>query len=218
MDIYPSILEPTKQAFEEQFSRVLPYFNHFQIDIADGIFVPHKTVQLENLDFRIWNLEGKTFEFHLMVKDWEAEIKKLANLPTFIKVTTVLIHLQTLHRDSSVASLPRNDRWKCGLVLNPEDDVSENWETLKSVDTIQIMTILPGAQGNPFIPEVLTKLDQLHDRHYTGITILDGGINDTTLPQIMARPNWPNAVCPGSYFTEDVENRLKKLHSLNTDY
>ncbi len=212
MNIYPSILELSKEAFEEQFERVLPHFSHFQIDIADGIFVPHRTAQIENLEFRIQNSEPvKTFEFHLMVSDWEQEIPKIEQLSPRVTITRVLIHLSVFNS----TFLTLNSTFNRGLVVNPEDDISQNWEILKTVDTIQIMTIHPGAQGSPFIPETLTKIDQLRERGFSGKIILDGGINDQTLPLIMQRECLPDAVCPGSYFTKDVAERFEKLTKIS---
>ena len=49
MDIYPSILETTIEDFVAQYNRVSPFFDHFQIDIADGQFVANRTIQIEDI-------------------------------------------------------------------------------------------------------------------------------------------------------------------------
>lgn len=217
MDIYPSILETNLPDFEKQFNNVLPFFDHFQIDIADGQFVTNRTVQIEKLEGRNWKLEvGKTFEFHLMVKDYKKEIEKLERLKEKINITLVFIHLQAIALDPSTALRFAQDDggWKYGLVFNPEDDISSNWSIIKQFSVIQLMTVEPGLQGEPFLPEVINKIDQLRRLGFSGQIILDGGINDKTLPLIVSRANKPDAVCPGSYFKKDVKNRLALLQQI----
>jgi len=73
------------------------------------------------------------------------------------------------------------------------------------------MTIEPGFQGNKFIPEMLLKINELREHGFTGQIILDGGINDQSLPIILKNKYLPDAVCPGSYLHEDTEQRLRNL-------
>lgn len=215
MDIYPTILERTTNEFKKQLEQVLPHFTHFQIDIADGLLVPNKTVQVEEIAQVVSNQtlvpSDKTFEFHLMVQDFETEIAKIKHhLDSLLKIEIVLIHLQALLPDDQ---LPDTD-FSFGLVLNPEDDVLQNWKIISPFPIIQIMTIHPGAQGSPFLPETLTKIDQLREGGYSGKILLDGSMNEKTISSIMTRANLPDAVCPGIYFKVDVENRRTRLEEI----
>ena len=47
MQICPSILEPDADSLVTTINRLSPFYKYFQIDIADGIYVPNKTVQIE---------------------------------------------------------------------------------------------------------------------------------------------------------------------------
>lgn len=214
MDIYPSILETSIKDFETQLTQVAPYFSHFQIDIADGIFVPNKTVQIEEIVPVVSSQKivgrDKTFEFHLMVVDFEKQIEKLAQLEKFVDVNCILIHLHVLNTKYEIL----NTKYLWGLVLNPEDSVVDNWQLITEFPIIQIMTIHPGFQGSPFLPETLNKIDQLRELGYTGKILLDGGINDKTAPTIMNRRHLPDIICPGSYFKKDVKKRLEILQEI----
>lgn len=211
MDIYPSILEQSAEALLKRLTALTPYFSHFQIDIADGKFVTGKTVQIEEIESRLLNIESsKSFEFHLMVDNWEIEIPKLERFAERLRITCILIHLSVFH--SKFYSL--RSKFKYGLVLNPEDSVSNHWETIKQFNTVQLMTVHPGAQGTPFVPEALDKIDELRQNGFYGKIILDGAISDKTLPIILRRKNLPDAVCPGSYFSRDVGQRLTLLMKL----
>jgi len=208
MQIYPSILETSKESFDKKLGNLLPHFNHFQIDITDGLFVPEKTVQIEELDAKDWKTQSeKTFEFHLMVENFESEIEKINQLTNSITVTSILIHLGSLNTKYKML----NTKYHFGIVLNPEDEVLPQWDIIKSFEIIQLMTVHPGRQGSPFVPEVLNKISQLRAKGYAGKIILDGAMNDETLAQVLAQKFWPDAICPGSFFTEDIQNRLAKL-------
>ncbi|OGK49907.1 hypothetical protein A3A56_03515 [Candidatus Roizmanbacteria bacterium RIFCSPLOWO2_01_FULL_40_32] len=243
MQIYPSILEENLENFTIQFEKLAPFFDHFQIDIADGEFVEHRTVQIEELrrglpagrqgwGDGVWQrgrgveegIGGKTFEFHLMANDYKKDIEKLHELSQILTITQVLVHLKPflknplsspLHLSSSRSPYPpiTSSDFNLGLVLSPEDLVVPNLSTIQQFNnlTIQIMTIEPGFQGNKFIPEMLLKINELREHGFTGQIILDGGINDQSLPIILKNKYLPDAVCPGSYLHEDTEQRLRNL-------
>ena len=216
MHIYPSILEKKIIDLSNKLDYLLPYFSHFQIDITDGKFVPNKTVQIQDIistieQFNNETIKQKSFEFHLMVNDYQSEIAKLDQLIKFVNITSVLIHLKSLNTKYKIL----NTKYSIGLVLNPDDDVSANIETIMKFPTIQLMTVFPGRQGSPFVPEVLTKIDELRNLGFKGKIILDGSMNDQTLAAVMKRKYLPDAICPGSYFNTDVADRLKRLQQIS---
>lgn len=210
MNIYPSILEHALEDFVAQIENVAPHFSHFQLDITDGLFVPGKTVQpheLESVDFG--KLQGKTVEFHLMVRDYASFIEQIEKLDSKLAINRVFIPAR--ESGQNVVSHPKYD---IGLFLNPQDSVSEYLEIVPNYKSILLMTVDPGVQGNPFKPEVLDKIDALRVAGYEGEIVLDGGINDVTLKEIISRKYVPTGVCPGSYFKENVAERLETLQSI----
>jgi len=218
--IYPSILEQTVPAFSAQLNKLLPFFDHFQLDIADGILVNNRTITIDDIINHFEQnpadltneLSLKTFEMHLMVEDFEPALARLEELKKYLNIVGAFIHFQPFARHSFIVP---NTAFHIGIVLNPEDSVSDNWKVLHIFDTIQLMTINPGKQGQPFIPEVLSKIEQLRQLDFEGEIILDGGINDQTFPTILTKEFQPTAVCPGSYFhAENPEEALQKLLDL----
>lgn len=228
MQVVPAILEKTPEEFIFQFNRLRPYFNHFQIDIADGQFVPNKTVQIEELSKTIEQYSNITmkqfsFDFHLMVKDYKKEIKKLMRLlarrsldeggKKFVKIKNVLIHYSLNPNFQFLIS-----NFSCfaiGLVLDTPDQISDLGQKygLDKIPLIQIMTINPGFQGSPFLPEMLNKIEQLRISGYRNKILIDGSVNDKTLPIILARKYQPDILCVGSFLTKakDLKGRLKLL-------
>ena len=222
MLVSPSILTNSAEDAFRQIDRLLPFFNTFQIDIADGIFVPNTTVSIPELSeyIRHHNLSVKykdyTFDFHLMVKDYVTHLEFLEHISKQINIGVVMIHSKLR---------PNLDQLKhqfhsfiIGLVINPEGSVQEfsSYYDLSEVPFIQIMSVNPGFQGAAFIPESLNKIEQLKKIDYRFKIYLDGGINDRTLPVIFSRTFTPDVIGPGSYISkaEDIKARVEELNSL----
>ncbi len=218
MEITPSILVSDINDFWDQIKRLTPYIKHFQVDIIDGIFVPGKTITIDeiinsisNFKFQISNL---TFDFHLMVQDYRKHVEKINELKDFVKIDTVLIHYG-VHPDFSF--LTSQFPFSFGLVLDPPDRV----ETIKQgydlgkLPAIQIMSVYPGKQGQAFLPEVLKKIEQLRIAGYRNKIYLDGGINEETLPIIFSQKYKPDVIGPGSFFSkaENVEEKVKLINN-----
>lgn len=221
MITFPSILEKTPELLFAQIQKLSAYYNYFQIDIADGIFVNNKTVQIEEIirafqGINPISFRPLSFEFHLMVQDYKKEVAKLDQLRKLLNIKTILIHA-SLSPDYSllINSCPL---FSFGLVLNPEDEVSMLSKTfiLKNIPIIQIMTVHPGAQGSPFVPESLLKIEQLRLNNYRNKIALDGALNETTIPNILSQKNVPDILCPGSYLTQtqELEKHVKYLRSI----
>jgi len=158
-----------------------------------------------------------------MVKDYKTEIKKLEELKKLIKINLILIHFSAIDnclpagkagelKINNLSPLP------IGLTLNPEDQVSDLTihYPLNTIPCIQIMSVTPGLQGNPFLPKTLKKIEQLRDLGYRKEIFLDGAVNDKTIPVILAKKYQPDFICPGSYLTKakDLEKNVEYLKEL----
>lgn len=105
-----------------------------------------------------------------------------------------------------------------GLVLNPEDkiDTIKQVYDIQKIENIQIMSVNPGPQGSPFIPNMLNKIEQLRTLGYKSNIFLDGGINEESLKLILKLQNRPDFICPGSFFSraENIKERVQYLTRL----
>ena len=207
MQTVPSLLEKTPEDLIFQINKLSPYFKRLQIDIADGIFVPNKTVQIEEISKSIQQFNNEimkqcSFDFHLMVKDYSTEIKKLEELNKIIKINLILIHYSAI--DNWKLKIENLSDIPIGLTLNPKDQVSDltYHYPLDTIPSIQIMSVTPGVQGNPFLPETLTKIEQLRVLGYRSNIFLDGAVNDKTIPVINKLKYKPDVICPGSFLTK----------------
>ena len=208
MNIAVSLYEKTAQDLINQINKLSPYFSSFQIDISDGIYAPNKTVQIEEIISNIYDLGSMiydlTFDFHLMVNDYKTELKKIISLKDKINIGNILIHYSL---KPHLQSLITNYKLPSGLVLNSQDQVENLVKDydLQKIPIIQIMTVQTGAQGNPFLPENIKKIEQLKKVGFSGKIFLDGGINEKTLPIILSKKYQPDVLCVGSYLTKSSD-------------
>ena len=230
MQICPSILEPVALSYFSQINRLSQYFNYFQIDIADNQYVNNSTASLDELISVINSddfhqvipqslLITLTLDFHLMVKDYEIHIEKINQLKKQkqdLNIKHIFIHYDLLPDLSQLtADFPL---LTIGLCLNPQDHVGDlaSHYNLDSIPCLQIMSVVPGAQGSTFIPESLKKVEQLRILGYRHKIYLDGAVNDKTLSIIKKEKYLPDVICPGSFMTKtnfDLTNNFKKLQS-----
>lgn len=212
MQIIPALLEKNPESLFFQIRRLSAYFNLFQIDIADGIFVPNITVQIDNILSQISYVKhlpsNIELDFHLMVKDYISEVKNLMKLKKIVNIKNIFIHYSLRPNYSLLTT--NYPQFSFGLVLNPDDSVDELYKlyNFKTIRSVQIMSINPGFQGSAFLPETLKKIERLRSKNYRNKIYLDGAINQDTLPTILSLKQRPDCLCIGSYLTQSPS--LKK--------
>lgn len=221
MIIIPSLVEPTAQSLFCVMNRLIPFYQRFQIDIQDGVFITNKTLSVDDfVSYLHHNDMGKLqnvyFDFHLMENAYESSIKTINKLSDSLFIDTVFIH--TVLRPNYERLQNKYPRFKIGLVINPEEniDLIVNRYNLSNVPMIQLMTIHPGPQGQPFIPDVLQKIERLRMAGFNKPIYIDGAINEKTVPIIQMLEFRPDVLCPGSYLakTEELEKHVEYLRSV----
>lgn len=210
MNVVPALLEQDVEMQKKQLLSLSRFYSRFQVDIADNIFVPNKTTQIEELnDASFFNMaSGVVFDFHLMVSDPIKHIETITHLPKK-RVGCVLIHHSVFPPYEDLKKAYPTLRF--GLVLNPEDEVSSVPEQLiTQLPSFQVMTITPGFQGSSFIEELLIKIEQLRKRGYKGEILIDGSVNEKTLPIILAKEYKPDILGIGSFLTKASPKLMKE--------
>ncbi len=219
MKVVPALLHNTIEAFDKELQMLLPYFDHFSIDIQDGLFVPTKTIFTQQL-IEYFNSHpmptSKIFDFDLMTYSYDHSLNDIVQISSKIHIGQIFIHRSLLIGQP----IPKRQGLVIGLALDPSDDISDlaSIGDLLTIPAIQIMTIYPGAQGQPFMPELLTKIDQIRMAYYRLPIFIDGGVDKTTIPIILSHFYKPDFVCVGSFLSrgdeEKIVDKIEYLHSI----
>lgn len=179
LEVVPAILSKTSDDLMSKINAVLPHVNLIQLDIMDGIFVPNKTVGLNELK----NIPKTKYEFHWMVKD------PLNWLIHFPGEHLHLVHVETITPLSfeKILDQVKKQGGKLGLAINPETSLEillpylSNSKNLSEIQEVLIMTVHPGFSGQKYIFDMESKIKKLRSL-YPNLTIeVDGGVNLETI-------------------------------------
>ena len=146
------------------------------VDVMDGHFVPNLTIGPPVIK-SLKKHSSILFDVHLMISPVHKYIKAYADAGADI----ITIHPETTDNINSSISLIKELNKKVGVSLNPETKVDIIIEHLDKIDLVLIMSVNPGFGGQKFMPEVLSKVEELKNLRTTkdldfDIEI-DGGIN-----------------------------------------
>ena len=221
MNIIPTLLTTSTGEFIVQIEQFQKYYQRIQLDVTDGHIVPNLTTQIaEIIDLvksKIVILEPTTlFDFHLMVEDYEGELEKIKTLQDLgMNVNLALVHAL---KYPNIPQLMSKYNFAIGLDVFPSQTVADlsQHNDLKHIPSIQLMTVTPGFQGSPFLPDMLHKIEQLRTQDYKGEIMIDGGVNDKSIETIKTKVHKPDYLCIGSYLTKAGDNFEERVHFLKT--
>ncbi len=155
------------------------------IDVMDGHFVPNITMGPLVVE-AVRRSTRLPLDVHLMIENADRYI------PDFIKAGADLVAVQVeacVHLNRSV-QLIRECGARPGVVLNPATPLESLTWVLEDVDFILLMSVNPGFGGQKFIPNTLTRIQQLREmlnaRGLNPLIEIDGGVNTGTITAIAA--------------------------------
>ena len=146
------------------------------VDVMDGHFVPNLTIGPPVIK-SLKKHSSILFDVHLMISPVHKYIKAYADAGADI----ITIHPEATDDINSSISLIKELNKKVGVSLNPETKVDIIIEHLDKIDLVLIMSVNPGFGGQKFMPEVLSKVEELKKlRTVKDLDFdieIDGGIN-----------------------------------------
>ena len=126
------------------------------VDVMDGHFVPNLTIGPPVIK-TLRNYTKLPFDVHLMIKPVHKYIKSYAEAGANI----ITIHPEaTDNLKDSIKHIKELGK-KVGVSLNPDTKTDIIKKNLPEIDLILIMSVHPGFGGQKFIPEVLSKIEEL---------------------------------------------------------
>jgi len=151
------------------------------LDIMDGHFVDNISFGPAFVDF-VAQVSTVPLDVHLMVD------RPDHYFPRFVKsAANITVHVEAQHDVSKTLAEIRAAGRTCGLSLRPATPFEAVVPYLDQIDLLLVMTVVPGFGGQPFMPEMLTKVQDARDRRERlGMKYrieVDGGINEKTAAQ-----------------------------------
>ena len=177
IQISPSILSADFSQLANEIKRLEDGgADMIHIDVMDGHFVPNLTIGPPVIK-SLKKHSSILFDVHLMISPVHKYIKAYADAGADI----ITIHPEATNDINSSISLIKELNKKVGVSLNPETKVDIIIEHLDKIDLVLIMSVNPGFGGQKFMPEVLTKVEELKNlRTAKDLDFdieIDGGIN-----------------------------------------
>lgn len=146
-----------------------------QIDVTDGQFVPGLTIRASDLANH--GTPAK-IEVHLMVEKAERFFEEWRSVPG---VRRFIFPIESLRTATETLAAGRAQGFEVELGLNPETSIDRIEPYVPAIDGVLFLSVIPGAQGHPFIPEVLEKVKAFRAAHPGVPVTIDGGVNETNI-------------------------------------
>lgn len=172
--------------------------DYLHVDVMDGEFVSNQTTELT----KILEMSNKKLDVHLMV----SEPMKYVYYYKKMNATYLTFHYEAVEDVMEVINFIKSSGMRVGISLKPETSIEKIIRYLPYLDQVLIMSVNPGQGGQKFMPEVITKIDELKamQKNYHYIINVDGGINNETISQVHS-----DMVVAGSYICKSDEMQAR---------
>ena len=180
------------------------------VDVMDGHFVPNITIG-PLVAKSLQNVTKLPLDVHLMIEKPDQYIKDFADSGADI----ITVHEEaSVHLHRTLQNI-KECGVKAAVSLNPATPISNVELVLPYVDMVLIMSVNPGFGGQKFIPEALTKIEQLKKMiNEKGLNIeieVDGGVTVENVAEVHRAG--ADIVVMGSAFynSENYEETVKAV-------
>jgi ribulose-phosphate 3-epimerase len=155
----------------------------FHFDVGDGHFVPPITVGpivLQSISPLAHRL-GCVLDCHLMVETPETHFEAIAQAGG----DSVTVHYEACDDLPAVYRRARELELGVGLAFNPETSPGAAAKAADGVDLVLCMSIQPGYSGQQFMPEAISRIEELRGLLDEGIQVqVDGGIGPENIRDV----------------------------------
>ena len=180
----PSILSADFARLGEEVAIVTAFSDFLHVDTMDGHFVPPISLG-PVIAASLRKVTELKLDHHLMVTDPLRQAEQFAEAGA----DGICFHLEAAPDPEPVIRRCRELGLRAGLTINLETPVEAAAPYFGQVDSLTLMSIVPGWSGQAFNPIVLDKVAEARkhlDAEGLEVDIIvDGGINPTTGRQVL---------------------------------
>jgi len=237
-EIIPAVLPKNYDDLKNKISLVRGVVPFVQVDLCDGVFVPHLTWPFlapasdenflqNNLDIHFHKIlndeegmpcwDAVSFELDLMVHD------AVQNFDIYTKLgpKRVVFHIEAVGDVSEFRDFLEGidtyikDGIEIGVAVSPTAPVETVFPVMSYVDFVQVMGIdHEGIQGEDFDPKCLEHIKTLKER-FPSVTIsVDGAVSLKTAPELVAAGADRLVIGSAIFNSDDIVNTLEKFRAL----
>jgi ribulose-phosphate 3-epimerase len=192
--IHPSILSADFINLEAEIAKIASA-DGVHCDVMDNHFVEAISFGPQTIS-RIVAVSSVPVDVHLMIENPD----KFAPGYGEIGAHSVTFHVEAAKDVEATIRAIQDTGAKAAIALKPGTPAAPYFPMFHLADMVLVMTVEPGAGGQPFLSEMMTKLDtvaQYVSDHSLGTLVqVDGGITVDTLP--IARAHGANTFVAGS--------------------
>ena len=178
--VHPSVLSADFVNMESELQRIATA-DAVHVDVMDNHFVEALTFGPQMVR-RIVEVSPVPLDVHLMIEDADTFAPGYAE----IGAQSVTFHVEAARDIGATLRAIQSHGAKAGIALKPGTSLDPYRDFFHMADMVLIMTVEPGAGGQPFMSEMMPKLDQLRDyldqNGLSPLVEVDGGITVDTLP------------------------------------
>ena len=178
--IYPSVLSADFANMEKEINK-LQSADAIHVDVMDNHFVPSITFGSRMVG-RIAEISRVPLDVHLMIEGVDSYAAEYAA----VGAQSVTFHVEAAVDIPSVVRSISSEGAAVGMALKPGTPLEPYLEFVPLVDLVLIMTVEPGAGGQPFMADMMPKVEALRAfldaNNLDTLLEVDGGITTTTLP------------------------------------
>jgi ribulose-phosphate 3-epimerase len=184
--IAPSILSADFSRLKDEIQAVeAGGADWLHVDVMDGHFVPNITIGPVVVE-SVRKVTKMPLDVHLMITDPD----KYA--PEFIKAGAdwISLHPDTCANPEASLKKIRELGAKPAIAVNPDVPLDKVERWFLHIDMLLMMTVFPGFGGQPFIPDVLPKIEQarkvVEERKLSILIEADGGIKADNIDRVVS--------------------------------
>ena len=211
VQIIPAILSPTEADYDRDISRYSGS-RAFQdgwvhIDFMDNVFVPNKSIDAGSSAKYPISLHK---EAHIMVAHPKEWIDGLISA----NFERIIFHVEAEDDKNECIDYIKGKGVQAGLAINNATPIAKLEPFLGKTDMVLIMSVVPGFQGQPFIPESLDRIKKLVQMRTNGNFSfkigIDGAVKDTNAKEIA--DSGADFITIGSYLLKgDIDENLETV-------